>query len=179
MYGVTIYKTIPADQSVATVRCGAPGLRRTGKATSLVCLEDMNMTRHYAAILLVCSLFLPAWAAAQDLAIESMTMERTGDAETFCITFSGEYIPEAKSLEDGNLRVYFDVWGLSNAPKTDAPETAGTMITSVRTGYDTGEKRLRVVLDLAATGDYRVAQRYFEKTDRFCLSVRPQSPASR
>ncbi len=119
-----------------------------------------------------------AAAPAQDLAIEAITLETAGEAEVFCIDFNGEYIPEPTGLEQGNLRIFFDVWGLNARPTVAAPAAVGALVQKVRTSYEPAQQKFRAVLDLAGEHDYRVEQTYFKETDRYCLSVRQRGPGA-
>lgn len=94
-----------------------------------------------------------------------------GDAELFCVDFNKPKIPDINTVDNGSPRIFFDVRDVHEWKGQKRYDVNANYIKSVRTHHNTGQKSLRVVLDLSDQYNYRVDPSWVEAYYLFCISV--------
>ncbi|HOG18375.1 MAG TPA: hypothetical protein PLB96_13620 [Syntrophales bacterium] len=122
----------------------------------------------------------PAAAGGREASVEEITFRAgNGGPEVVCIRFDQRLIPIVWSIEGEKPRVVIDAEPVARAAaKLGAMKVNGKLVWTVRSYLNGKKKRLRVVLDMRAGGDYYVDRTFREADNLYCLSVTEQVPAA-
>jgi len=127
------------------------------------------------AVTLLLWLPIPLHCAEQtDALLESITFERkSGTEETVTFQLNGPHIPKIFAIKGEAPKIVFDFYDTSPSPSIKGMiQSKGKLITAIRTGmHKDGQRKTRVVLDLAPADGYDFSQNFQENKNILRITV--------
>ncbi|MFC1516543.1 AMIN domain-containing protein [Thermodesulfobacteriota bacterium] len=95
-------------------------------------------------------------------------------AEKIFIAMNRFAVPEVMVLEGLKPRIAIDIKNVHSWDGQPESQVNGKLIKQIRTHLYHDTKKLRIVLDLDADGDYSVNPIYYKSDYIYCIEVKPQ-----
>jgi len=118
-------------------------------------------------ISLIAFLITPGYAQT----IQNVDLFTLRDKDVVSFSLGGQPLPELKSIEGDNPRIYID---LHSEQKPDIPETIpgkGRFVHQIRTGFRPADQSFRIVIDLSPDTDVVADQAYYLSEDKFVITI--------